>query len=183
MDGEPESQPHRVLSLIGYRCTGKTTVGRLLAQKLAWTFADADEWVTEMAQKEIAAIFQEDGEPTFRDLEQQAIASLIQQTPLVLSVGGGAVMRPANAAALTAAGPVVWLMASSAEIVRRLELDPVTSQQRPSLTSQSVSEEVADVLTQREAVYQTCATLKIDTEGKTPNEVADEIFRQVTTKE
>jgi shikimate kinase len=182
MDGEPHTQPHRVLSLIGYRCTGKTTVGRLLAQKLAWTFADADDWVREMAQKEIADIFQDDGESTFRDWEEQAIATLLQQTPLVLSVGGGAVMQPANAAALTAAGPVVWLLASPEEIVRRLECDPVTLTQRPSLTSQSVTTEVADVLAQRAPVYQSCATFMIDTEGKTPAEVADEVYRQVTTK-
>lgn len=170
------------ISLIGYRCTGKTTVGRLLTRKLNWDFADADELVCELAGKEIADIFREDGESTFRDLEQQAIAQLVCRKHLVLSVGGGAVMRSVNAAALRAAGIVCWLAASPTEIVARLENDPVTLKQRPSLTNKSVADEVAEVLDTRLPVYQACATFKIDTDGKTPDEVANEIHHRVTSR-
>ena len=177
---EGASSAPRVISLIGYRCTGKTTVGQLLAKKLNWPFADADDWVRESTQKEIAQIFTEEGEEAFRDLEQQAIATLSKAAPLVLSVGGGAVMRPANAAALSDAGPVVWLVASTAEIVRRLQGDPTTQRQRPPLTGTNVTEEVAEVLASRESTYRQYATHIVDTEGKMPVEVMEEVFRAVS---
>ena len=180
MQSQPKQAAADVLSLIGYRCSGKTTVGRLVADRLGWDFADADEQVRQLAGKEIAEIFADEGEPVFRDWETAAIAELVQRSPLVLSVGGGAVMRPVNRTAMAQAGPVGWLMASEEEIVRRLESDPTTLKQRPSLTAKSAREEVAEVLAVRRPVYEACATFKIDTEGKTPAEVADEIHQWVT---
>ena len=169
------AMPPTVVSLIGYRCSGKTTVGKLLAERLGWEFSDADNLVRELAGCEIAEIFRSEGESVFRDWEEQAIAALVQRSPLVLSVGGGAVMRPANAKALTKAGVVCWLTASVDEIVERLGADQATLKQRPALTSMNVLKEVSQVLAERESVYRSCATFSVDTDGKTPAEVADEI--------
>ena len=88
-----------------------------------------------------------------------------------------------NAAALSAAGPVVWLVASTAEIVRRLEGDPTTQQQRPTLTGTSVTDEVAEVLASRESTYRQCASHIVDTEGKMPVEVMEEVFQAVNDEQ
>ena len=82
--------PPPILILIGYRATGKTTLARLLAQRLGWDWIDADVEIERQAGKSIARMFAEDGEPAFRDLEARVIADLCGRPRLVLAAGGGA---------------------------------------------------------------------------------------------
>ncbi len=81
------------LLLIGYRGSGKTAVGRIVAQRLGWDAIDADEVLEGRARKSIAQIFADDGEPAFRDLESQVLSDLIARERQVLSLGGGVVLR------------------------------------------------------------------------------------------
>src|SRR5690348_4091507 len=97
------------LVLIGYRGTGKTTVAQLLALRLGWDWIDADVELELRAGKSIAAMFADDGEPAFRELETQVLADLVRREKAVIAAGGGAVMKDANRAALALAGCVVWL--------------------------------------------------------------------------
>ena len=83
-----------ILTLIGYRATGKTTLAGLLAERLGWDWIDADVEIERRAGKSIACIFAEDGEPAFRDLEAQVIADLCRRDRLVLAAGGGAPCGP-----------------------------------------------------------------------------------------
>ena len=88
------------LALVGLRGTGKSTVGRILAERLGRPFADADVELAARAGRPIRAIFAELGEPGFRDLEEETLAALVAGPPLVLATGGGAVLRETNRARL-----------------------------------------------------------------------------------
>lgn len=165
--------------LIGYRGSGKSSVARLLAARLGWECLDLDEQVELAAGKSIAAIFADEGEPAFRDREEAAIAQLAGRDRCVVAAGGGAVERPANRARLRAAGQVVYLTASAESLVGRIAADPTTAARRPNLTASGGWTEIAEVLSRREPLYRQCAHLAVDTEGKTCQQVADEILSRL----
>lgn len=164
------------LTLIGYRATGKTTLARLLAERLGWDWIDADVEIERRAGKSIARMFAEDGEPAFRDLEAQVIADLCRRERLVLAAGGGAPMRPESRQAMRAAGKVVWLKALPETIHARMSGDATTASRRPSLTDKNKMEEILHLLAKREPVYRESAHWEIDTEGRTPEELVEEIL-------
>lgn len=161
--------------LIGYRGTGKTSVARELAIRLSCDWLDADDVIEQRAGKSIAEIFADDGETAFRDLEAAVLAELSGKTGLVVSLGGGAVLRESNRSVIRSAGSVVWLTASVDLIVARLAADETTASRRPNLTSAGGRAEIENLLNQRMPLYRECATLIVDTEGKTVAQVVDEI--------
>jgi len=167
------------LVLIGYRATGKTTLARLLARRLAWDWIDADVEIERRAGKSIARIFAEEGEPAFRDLEAEVIAELCRQQRLVLAAGGGAPLRPESRRAMRASGRVVWLKAQPETILARMNADATTAGRRPDLTGKGPLEEILHLLAQREPIYRESAHLEVDTEGKTPDHLAAEILERV----
>jgi len=164
------------LVLIGYRATGKTTIARLLAQRLGWEWIDADVEIERRTGKSIARIFAEDGEPAFRDLEAEVIADLCRRERLVLAAGGGAPLRPESREAMRASGKVVWLKALPETIRARMSGDASTGARRPNLTQQGGLGEIIELLGRREPVYRQSAHLEVDTEGKSPEAVAAEIL-------
>ena len=164
------------LVLIGYRATGKTTLARLLAERLGWDWIDADVEIERRAGKSIARIFAEDGEPAFRDLEAAVVADLCRRERLVLAAGGGAPMRPESRQAMRASGKVVWLKALPETIQARMAGDATTEARRPNLTDKGGLEEIVGLLARREPVYRQSAHLEVDTEGKAPGEIAAEIL-------
>lgn len=172
-EAKPQA-PTRIL-LIGYRGCGKTTVGRLLAQRLGWESIDSDDAVEAQAGKAIAAIFADEGEPAFRDLEERVVADLAGRERAVVSLGGGAVLREATRERLAAAGPVVWLTAPAEVLAQRIAADASSGDRRPSLTGLSGLEEVERVLAEREPIYQECATVAVEADGRTPKAIAEEI--------
>jgi shikimate kinase len=164
------------IALIGYRGTGKTTVAQRLAMQLGWDWVDADVEVELRAGKSIAAIFADDGEPAFRDLEAAVVAELCQRTETVIALGGGAVLRKENQLAIKESGrAVVWLQASVDAIERRIAADPATAARRPNLTNSPGRTEIERLLAERTPTYRACATLEVDTDDKAPAEIADEI--------
>jgi shikimate kinase len=171
--------PTQPIFLIGYRGTGKSAVAQALAERLGCDWVDADDEVERRAGKSVVEIFSQDGEAAFRDLEAQVVADLCLRTQSVVALGGGAVLRDDNRAAIQAAGPVLWLIASVDTIVARLAADESTASRRPNLTDAGGRAEIDAVLAQRTPIYRGCATLTVDTEGKTPAEVADEIVKQL----
>jgi len=166
------------LLLIGYRGTGKTAVARQLGLSLGWDWVDADVEVELRAGRSIAAIFAANGEEAFRELESSVLADLVKRNRTVLALGGGVVLRPENRALLRAAGKVIWLQAELETIERRLAEDPLTAQRRPPLTGGGV-DEIRELLARREPLYRECADLIVDTEQKSPSEIAAEILRQI----
>lgn len=177
----PNSPPTR-LFLTGYRGTGKSTVARLLAAELGWESVDSDDVIEQQAGKTIAAMFDENGEPAFRDLEQQVIAELADNEQMVIALGGGAILCEATRQRLKQSGPVVWLTASPAILAKRLAADPTTGDRRPNLTigegkTSSQLAEIEQVLALRTPIYQACADVVVETEKRSPQEIVAEIAR------
>ncbi len=165
-----------LLTLIGYRATGKTTLAKLLAERLDWDWIDADVEIERRAGKTIAQIFAEQGEPVFRDIEAQVISDLCRRDRLVIAAGGGAPMRPESRGAMREGGRVVWLTARPETILARMTGDATTAARRPNLTEKDPLEEILHVLQVREPIYREAAHWSVDTEGKTPDELADTIL-------
>ena len=164
--------------LIGYRGTGKSTVARLLADRLGWRWIDADEEIEKRSGESIASIFADEGEERFRDLESAILEDYASHDHIVLAAGGGAVLRARNRKLLRRMGNVVWLCASPQTILKRVAADPASSARRPNLTTGG-EQEVVDLLAARTPVYRQCAFLAVDTEDRTPDDVVDEIVRRL----
>jgi shikimate kinase len=165
--------------LIGYRGSGKTTVARELARRLGFDCIDADDEIEQRAGKSIAEIFADDGEAVFREIESDVVEDLCRLRRTVVALGGGAIMSEANRTAVRLAGKVVWLIASVATIAERVAVDESTRTRRPNLTAGGGLSEIETVLTMREPIYRACATFEVDTEGKTPEAVVDEIMAKL----
>lgn len=164
------------LTLIGYRGSGKTSVAAALSRMLGLPTFDSDKIVQDRAGCTIAEIFSRQGETAFRDLEEAAITDVLSGPDAILSAGGGAILRESTRTRMRSAGPVAWLVASPTELRRRIETDQVNSSQRPSLTTAGLLQEIESVLQTRLPIYEQASTLKIDTEGKTAESIADEII-------
>jgi shikimate kinase len=178
-DPAPGNRPDRAtgLALVGYRGTGKSTVGRIVASRVDRPFLDVDSEIEARAGRSIAAIFAEWGEPAFRDWEERTLRELAVRYPgAVLATGGGAVLRPANRRLLADFGLVIWLQAEPAELARRLQADLDIGSRRPSLTPAGTIAEIAHVLDSRRTLYHEVADASIDTLGRTPGEIAELIL-------
>lgn len=162
--------------LTGFRGTGKTSVGSLLAKSLRRTVIDLDGVVTANAGKAISEIFQDGGEVAFRDLESSALESVSQTENAVISLGGGAILRAGNRAVIRSTGVCVWLDCDADTIARRLQQDVVSVEQRPALTTLDELQEIRELLQARHPLYQEAADHRLDTAGKTIEQVADEIM-------
>lgn len=167
--------------LIGYRGTGKTTVGPLLAALLSWRFVDADAELERVAGRSIREIFSVDGEPVFRDLEEATLRELSTRDRCVIATGGGVILRESNREILKSTGLVVWLTAPAEIIWERMQHDPTTSARRPAL-SQGGIEEVRELLTQREMLYRETAGLALDSSTPSPDALAAAILAEWETR-
>ena len=153
-----------ILTLIGYRATGKSTVAKPLAERLGWSWIDADVELERRAGRTIRAIFDTGGEPEFRRLERETLIDLLKHDRLVIAAGGGAVLNPETRQDFKDAGPVVWLKASVDTIEQRLYGDETTAERRPNLTSTGGREEIERLLGQREPIYSDTASLVVETD-------------------
>lgn len=172
------------LFIVGYRGTGKTSVGRALAARLGWGFVDADELLEARAGKSVRAVFAEEGEPAFRDRESAILVELATSGDWgrhVISTGGGVVLRPGNRALLVT-DFVVLLTADAKTIHARLGADPATAGRRPDLTAAGGLAEVEALLAARGPLYREVAALAIDTVGKSPDALADAILSAYRTR-
>ncbi len=162
--------------LVGYRGTGKSSVAQLLASALGLRVVSLDTELQRQAGKSIPEVVQAVGWPGFRDLEEQIVRTFAAQDGLLIDCGGGVVEREANFAPLRAAGPVIWLKASTATVVARIQGD----NQRPSLTgTKSFTDEVQEVLERRTPLYRRLAHHEVDTDGRTLEDIAAEIRQLV----
>lgn len=169
----------KIPALIGYRATGKTVVGNFLAQHLGFPCIDTDVEIVKRAGCSIAEIFANQGEDAFRDLESQVIDEMTQRSQIVLSLGGGAILREANRQFIARCDPVVWLQAAVQTIADRIAADTVSGSQRPNLTSKGGIAEIQQVLEQRTPLYDACATMCLETETQTPESLAKAIFEAI----
>lgn len=174
---------HALIYLIGYRGTGKTTVARLLADKLGWSWTDADAVLEARQGKSIRTIFAEEGEAAFRAHESAVLRDLCRGEQQVIATGGGVILSSENRATLKETGWTVWLTASARTLSERLQADATTAERRPALTRGGLAE-IEELLQARQPLYRACANLEVSTEGQSPEAVADLIlsnWREVST--
>ncbi|MGQ9921093.1 MAG: shikimate kinase [Desulfobacca sp.] len=162
--------------LIGYRAVGKTTIGALLAAQLRRPFIDLDAEVEAEAGETIASLVQRAGWPEFRRREKEAVQRYAARRGQVLATGGGVVLDPDNIARLRSTGHLIWLKASPATIRARLRQETVQVASRPGLTAQGTLAEIDEVLAAREPFYAAAATLTLDVDLATPEELVQEIL-------
>ncbi len=182
------------IALVGLRGCGKSTVGRELARLLGGDCIDTDELIVQRAGKSIADIFKDEGEAGFRRRERDAVAQAAAgcadppESPLakggfrgvrVIGVGGGAVLDVQNVRVLKQVSRLVWLTASPNELWTRISSDCTTAEFRPPLTDRTGLQEVELLLAERSPIYEQAADLIIDTERRTPAEVAQAIVARL----
>lgn len=169
------------LFLIGYRCTGKSSVGRHIAHQLQWVFCDTDRLIEQTADRNINTLFEQEGEATFRNLEQKTLETVCSLPESVIATGGGVVLREQNRNLLSTEGTVIWLRATPETIRRRMKQDPTTEKDRPSLTDTDAMKEVETVLEQREDLYDRSADYSISTDDHDPESIATFILDELNT--
>ena len=160
-----------MITLTGFMGSGKTTVGKALADFLGCPFLDLDDQVVKKAGKSIPEIFAQDGEPAFRQLEARLLKQTVEkyaESTVVLALGGGAILSPASAALLHEKTVCIYLRASLETLRGRLAGETAC---RPL-----ADDAMADRLAEREPLYEQTAHVVIDTDGLAPDEVADEII-------
>ena len=169
-----------LVTLIGYRGTGKSTVAVRLAGRLGCPWHDADDALETAVGMPIAALVRQRGEPAFRDEEMRILDRLLDTERCVLATGGGVVLRDGNREALRRRGGlVVWLTASADVIRRRLAADPATATRRPGLTGADPLAEVDAALERREPLYRECASFAVDTGTLAPEGIVEAIVSRL----
>lgn len=162
----------RNIILIGFMGSGKSTIGKILAQKLELQWMDMDIEIEKKANKTIKEIFNQDGEDYFRSLETEQLRSLKDKENNVLSTGGGVVLKEENRKILKEIGTVVFLHADSNQIIQNLK----GSDNRPLLQGNNPEEKIIRLLDQRESTYLNAADIIIQTTGKSIDNIVEEII-------
>ncbi|WP_319522162.1 shikimate kinase [uncultured Desulfosarcina sp.] len=164
------------LYLIGYRCTGKTTVGRSLAERLGWPLTDTDGMIVDAAAgMSIDHMVASYGWSFFRQREYEVLSRVSAGDRQVVATGGGIVLDERNRLAMKTTGKVVWLTASETCIRTRMLADASTGDNRPTLTGRGLLEEIETVLAERTPLYESAADLVIATDRVGIEEICDRI--------
>lgn len=164
---------HKVL--IGFMGSGKTTVSKLLAQRLGIGLLDTDEEIQRKQQRSITCIFAESGEKAFRQMERELLKALAKEkTPLVISTGGGLAVQPENKSLLKALGDVIYLQVRPETVLTRLAGDET----RPLLQGEEKEQKVRALLRAREPFYEAAADEILAVDDLTPEQIVEEIIRR-----
>jgi shikimate kinase len=161
------------LALIGFMGTGKSSVGRLVAQSLHFTYLDTDQVVESRAHKTVSEIFRDDGEPAFRQWEKLIVEELTRRNKTVISTGGGLPVDQLNMDSLKTHALVVCLWASPETIHERVR----GHNHRPLLAEPDPLEKIRQLLSSRERFYRQADVL-VNTERRSPREVAVQVIHQ-----
>ncbi|MDD6208461.1 MAG: shikimate kinase [Clostridiales bacterium] len=164
--------------LIGFMGSGKTTIGKRLAKLLEYSFVDTDQLIEKKQGMMVRDIFSQKGERYFRQLETDTISEMVQTChKTIISSGGGLPLRECNVKILQELGFVIMLDVSKETVIKRLEGDTT----RPLLQGDNVDEKVEELLTYREPLYELAAHMKVPVNGRTIQDIAEEIIRNYQT--
>jgi shikimate kinase len=164
------------LVLVGFSCSGKTTIGRNLARRLRMRFVDTDRYIEDVAGRSIPDIFRQDGEHAFRALEREAILSLSADRRQVISTGGGAFVDPASRQALRDGNLVIHLQVRPETVVDRLR-NSRSGRPRPLLEAPDPLARVIELMEQRKEAY-SAAHVTIGVDGRSRYELVGELTRR-----
>jgi shikimate kinase len=168
------------LLLIGMMASGKTTVGRIVAERLGWGYLDSDEQVCERTGRSVREIFEEDGEAAFRKEERLALeAAVADDQPRVISVAGGAVLDLANRTLLRRAGTVAWLRAAPEVLAERVE---ASGQGHRPLLGDDPTGNLRRLDAERRPIYEELADIVVDVEGRTPEALAEHLVQELAAR-
>lgn len=162
--------------LVGPMGAGKSTIGRLLAADLRLDFKDTDKEIEDRSGVDIPWIFDMEGEAGFRDREAAMLDELTRLDKVLLATGGGVIINAENRRAMASRGRVVYLVTSIDEQVRRTARD----KKRPLLNSEDPRKVLTDLMGVRHPLYEEIADYVIDTDGRSPKSVAQELVRMLT---
>lgn len=166
------------IALIGFMGSGKTTVSKVLAEYLALPLIDVDEYIVKKNGMAIADIFQKYGEDYFRDLETEAVKEISKEKGIVLSCGGGTVLREENVKILKENGVIVLLQATPETIYNRVK----NSNARPILNGNMNVQYISQLMEKRRTCYETAADMTIVTDKKGVDDIAREIIEKTVEK-
>ena len=174
MAASPHPTASDSIALIGLPASGKSTVARVLAGRLGLPFRDLDGEIAAEAGRDIPGIFEAEGEAGFRDREARALRRASEGSPCVLATGGGIVVRPENRDLLRTRFRTVWLRVSPETAAARS-----AGGSRPLLAGGDPEARIRDLYVLRAALYDECSILSVDTEGRGPAAVAEDILDQI----
>ncbi|MCI6790033.1 MAG: shikimate kinase [Lachnobacterium sp.] len=158
--------------LIGFMGAGKSTIARTLQRELGFPLVEMDERIVQEQGMSINDIFAQYGEAHFREIESQLVVDLGKQEPSIVSCGGGVVVRPENTQNMKKSGRIVLLKASPETIFERVK----NSTDRPILNGHMNVEYIAELMEKRRALYEEAADITIQTDGKTREQICEEII-------
>jgi shikimate kinase len=163
--------------LIGYRCSGKTAVGRWLADRLQWTFIDMDLQLVDDCGQSIREIVQTMGWRFFREKEALLVEQLCHLNRQVIATGGGAVLNLENVFKMKSCGLLIWLRARPETIENRMQEDAKTFSFRPALTEKGSREEICEMLSERNPFYSQSMDFFVDTDDASIEEIGNAILK------
>ncbi len=169
--------------LIGYRCSGKTSIGRLIAHKLGRRFVDTDDLIIKRSGSSISEMVNKSGWQYFRDMEKAVIEEISTEDNLIIATGGGSVTIESNMENLKSNGFIVWLDADIDTLKKRLKGDDTSPESRPSLTGNDPVDETFGVMEKRRPLYMKACNLKIDTSKMNINDAADMVIERLKTED
>lgn len=165
--------------LIGYRCSGKSTIGKILAHRLRLEFIDCDEYIEAKTHLAIREIFEIAGEAYFRNLESEAITELSKRDGKVIATGGGVVTRYKNIRNFKRKGFVVYLAVEPETVFERSLSDPQSPKRRPPLTEKDLLSEIKEQMDHRTPYYVQAADLMVRTGNQNPERIAEVVLKSL----
>ena len=170
------------LFLIGFRCTGKSSAGRSLSEKLCWPFIDTDSLLVikqKMSIKEIVGAYGWEG---FREMEHTILTKVCTADEQVVATGGGVVLNENNVMRMQKSGRIIWLKAAPETIKTRLLQDKDSQAFRPALTLDDSISEIEETLSAREHLYKSATDLFVDTDDRDIRVITDIIMEKIRSK-
>ncbi len=166
--------------LIGYRCSGKTEVGKILARELGMDFFDTDVLIEENSRSSIETIISGKGWDYFRKIEKKTIREVSRNDNLVIATGGGVVIDEENVENLKENGLIIWLNGKAEVLKERMAVDQRSGKLRPALTGNDPLEEIKQVLGLREPLYEQAANLMVDSGTLSLQDVAASVIKALS---
>lgn len=168
--------------LIGFMGSGKSTVGKMLAEQIELPFMDTDQLIEDKTNKTVENIFQEDGEEAFRILETDLLVEIENKDRAVIAVGGGLPCYKNNIKALRDSGLVIYLNSSLLTLIKRLRLDKGSRPLIKSVLDEELPRKIEAMLSDRVVFYK-MADVFVPNEGNNPQKAIDDIKRELTKRE
>ncbi|MCR4337526.1 MAG: shikimate kinase [Candidatus Omnitrophica bacterium] len=159
--------------LIGFMGSGKTSTGKYVAQKLNRPILSSDEMIVQKEGQPIAQVFEKSGETYFRQIEKNVVKELATKSNVVIDCGGGVILDPENIVTLKKNGIIIYLITSPEFIYQRVK----NRRHRPLLNVPDPQSKIRELLEQRQSLYESSADLTINTDGKTPQQVGEELLK------